>query len=192
MRLAVWLVLLAGCDQTWNLDHIDEHDAAAFDPSDDCPADYDLRLVRGSRFRIAQTARTAWTASDLCNADLPGATHLAVAPTRETLDALIGALTSRGDDRWWIGAVQPTGAPTPIDSWIWVTGEPIDKLLWAAAEPNDGNGIEDNHEDQFAFIESGTPGLVDAEGLTLERALCECDGRAVAADATAAIDQSRM
>ncbi|HEY5945683.1 MAG TPA: C-type lectin domain-containing protein [Kofleriaceae bacterium] len=195
MRVGLTLLLLASCDQTWNLDHIDERDAAphAFDPAADCPTSYDLAFIAGSRFHIVQTGRTAWNASDACVADSSGLTHLAVAPTREELDALIGALTSRADGRWWIGAVQPTTATAPGDGWLWATGEAIDAALWLSPiEPNDGNGIEDDHEDQFGFIEASTTGLIDAQGLTVLRYLCQCDGRPMSNDARTALDQSRL
>jgi hypothetical protein len=193
MRLALSLLLLASCDQTWNLDHIDPTDAGPFDPATDCPSNYDLALVPGSRFRIGQTTRTAWNASDLCKGELVGATHLAVAPTREKLDALIGALTSRADNRWWLGTAQPTTATQPGADWLWLTGELVDASLWdSPVEPNDGNGLEDDHEDQFAFIQAGVPGLIDAQGVTLERFLCECDGRPITDDAQSAVDQSRL
>jgi hypothetical protein len=191
MRIAVALLLLAGCDDLWNLEHLEE---GPFDPAS-CPSTYALALWPGSRFRIGDTERTAWTAHDRCSADSTTGvpTHLAVAATRDKLDALVGALTARADVRWWIGAVQPTSATEVGGDWLWLTGEPVAADLWdAPAEPNDGNGIEDIHDEQFAFIEASDAGLLDVNGITLLRFLCECDGRPVSAEAIAAVDQSRQ
>jgi len=199
MRGAVWLLLLAGCDFTFNLDYINPVDATAIDTSADtfnpdmCPIGYDVSLYPGSKFRIITATMKAWDASDDCTNDLDGATHLAAALTRDKLDVLIGALTVRMQAYWWIGAVQPTNVSLPIERWVWTTGEPVDPTMWdSPVEPNDGNGIEDDHRDQFAMIGMNKPGLADVNGDSLQLALCECDGRPLADDAKAAIDQSRF
>ena len=198
MRIAVSLLLVAGCDYTFNLDHLDPGapDAPqpdAFDVATQCRSDYDLPLWPGSRFRIYTSPGAAWALSDACNDDnADGTAHLAVAQTREKLDALIGALTVRQGVRWWIGAVQPASATTPLEKWLWVTGEPVDPSLWdMPTEPNDGDGSESDHNDQFGFIEQTSPGLVDVNGSLMMNGLCECDGHTMAAAAVAAIAQNR-
>ena len=197
MRGGVLLIALAGCDYTFNLDHISSRagdaQADAFDPARQCPAAYTLELYAGSRFRIIDTPLTAWAASDDCIDDSAGLSHLANAPGRAKLDALIAAMTARQEPTfWWIGAVQPVAVTTPLEGWIWMNGEPVDVALWNMPyEPNDGEGTETDHQEQFSFIDSADPGLVDVEGLALGHALCECDGQPTSMAARVAIDQGR-
>ena len=74
------MLLLAGCDQTWNLDHIyEDKDAAVvdaardgtpidapFDAATDCPMEYDRPLFPGSRYRLLTTPIAVWDAYDAC------------------------------------------------------------------------------------------------------------------------------
>jgi hypothetical protein len=193
MRFAVALLLLAGCDQTWNLDHLDHVDARkAFDVETDCPMGYNLFLNAGSRYNIVSNVASAWAAQARCAADSEGFTHLATATTRTELDALMSSLLSKQAGRWWLGAVQPTTATLPDADWLWMTGEPIDPEFWNSPdEPNDGNRVEDDHEDQFAFIDQGVMDLIDAQGMLEYGYLCECDGRAITSEAQIALDQSK-
>ena len=190
MRIVGVLLLVAGCDSLWNLEHVPPSDA--FDVAQ-CPSDYDRAFWPGSRFRVVTTAIPAWEASDACNDDAAGATHLAVAATRDKLDALVGALTTEQGVGWWLGAVQPKTvmSPSPSASWLWVTGEPIDPGQWSANEPNDANDNEADHVEQFAKIDMTRTGLVDILGSMATDVLCECDGRPLTAEAIAAIEQSR-
>ena len=186
------LLLVAACDQTWNLDHIEPR--PEFDPEMDCPMDYELELVAGSRYRITANTFNAWDSSDDCNDDSDGLTHLAVAETVDELTTLREALIAKGQTRWWLGAVQPpVGVTMPLDRWLWATGAQINKLMWAASpqEPDDADNVEQDHLEQFAVIEEARPGLVDIDGAFGNRALCECDGDALGDAARLAIDQSR-
>jgi hypothetical protein len=207
MRIAVWLVALAGCDDLFNLDHIDHkpHDAAlvdaaadatsdaAFDRERDCPVNYDLALFAGSLYRITADSPFAWDAHDECNADKPGFTHLAAAQTQQELSALHASLVAKNLGIWRLGAVQPVAVTMPIEGWLWVTGEPVDMVMWTALEPNDGNGLEDDHSEQFAIISAQAEDrMIDLAGNLGHRAVCECDGRGVSPDAQTAVDQARM
>jgi hypothetical protein len=197
MRIVVWLLVLAGCDDLFNLEHIDpQRDGAAldaFDPDVDCPQGYDLALFAGSRYRVTESSYAAYDSSDDCNDDKLGFTHLAVAPTNAEVTALHDSLIAKGFGRWWLGGVQPAaGVTDPIQGWLWVTGEPVDVGQWAIGEPNDGDADEQDHIEQFMFIDETVPGLVDLLGSFGNRALCECDGRPVTEEARIAIDQGRM
>ncbi|HEY5921057.1 MAG TPA: hypothetical protein VIV11_05270 [Kofleriaceae bacterium] len=194
MRVVV-VLLLAACDQTWNLDHVDP--PLPFDPDVNCPTDYDLTLfpvAPDSRYRVTGNTFAAWDSSDDCNDDTDGLTHLAVAATDEELAALREALIVKGQVRWWLGAVQPAvGVSMPLDDWLWVNDMQILKTLWAASpqEPDDVDGVEQDHREQFAVIEEARPGLVDIDGAFGNRAVCECDGDSLGDAARAAIAQSR-
>jgi len=191
----VALLLVTGCADLWNIEYVESIDAgpadASFEPDRECPSDYQLALFAGSRYRITPDSFAAWDDSDDCNDDKVGITHLAVAQTRTELDNLIDALGPTGIGSWWLGLVQRAGAATPNDGWIWVTGETVDPALWdGPSEPNDGDGTE-NATEQFGDIISNVRGLIDYDGSGGKRALCECDGRAMSAEAKTAIELSR-
>ena len=197
MRPVSLLLALCGCDQLFDLERIELVDAAAIDAAFDpqtCPAEYSLALHPGTRYRIGEVYTQAWNASDDCNDDRPGFTHLAVAPGREEVDVLIAAIVARGGGRWWVGAVQPVTAPTVGGDWLWMTGEAVAAALWdVPVEPNDGEGTETDHAEQFTILEGGVAGLIDIVGSsTTALALCECDGRPATPAATSAVDQSRL
>jgi hypothetical protein len=202
VRIAVALLLVAGCDRLFALEHIppggpgdapfDTPPADAFDPDLQCPATYTLALWPGSRFRIVTPEVAPWTASDDCNDDLVGATHLAVAPTSDKLAVLVGKLVMQNDTRWWLGAVQPLSVNAVTEHWLWVTGEPVDVSLWGPNEPDDVDGLEIDHFEQFGAIDTVRSGMFDYPATTPNRALCECDGRAFTDEARVAIEQSQM
>ena len=98
----MWLLALAGCDDLFNLEHIDPQSDGpavhAFDPDVDCPEGYDLALFAGSRYRVSDDTLAAYDSSDDCNDDKPGFTHLAVAPTAPELTALHDSLIAKASD----------------------------------------------------------------------------------------------
>jgi hypothetical protein len=193
-RYALILVAVAGCDATWNLDHVPEpaaRDSHTFDADTDCPASYTLRLHPGSRYRVSEELATAWAQSDTCNADSSGLTHLVALETTDELAAAQTALGARSMYRWWVGAVQGPTAQTPIDAWIWVTGTPV-TMGWATDEPDDLDFTETNHQEQFAFIQADVAGMVDIYGTEMYTALCECDGVPMSAEAATIIDINRQ
>jgi hypothetical protein len=158
-----------------------------------CPG-YDVTVdtIPTSRFRMVATPVSVWAASDDCVDDTTGLSHLAIATSFVKLSTLIEELRARNIQRWWLGAVQLATATAPADSWYWVTGETVDTARWATpAEPDDSGMGETDHAEQFAVIVKTTEGLVDVAGTTTEQALCECDGRAMSAQAQAAFDATR-
>jgi hypothetical protein len=194
MRIAVWLVVLAGCDDLFNLEPVERFDAAvdAFDRDLDCPADYDLTLFAGARYRITKDSLAAWDDHIDCADDRPGYTHLAVAQTQVELTIVHDAVIAKGLGRIWLGGVQPASVDMPGDGWLWVTGESIDRSQWGNTEPNDANGNELDHLEQFVAIDGGLADkLIDYSGANGIRGLCECDGRPISDDAQMAIDQAK-
>jgi hypothetical protein len=136
--------------------------------------------------------RPAWTQSDACVADLPGATHLVVLESKAELDgatALVGAATTAlAGNAIWVGAVQQTPAALPSAGWLWLDGTAV--TGWGGIEPNDRDRQE-NREEQFARIEKGKLYLQDSAGSGNHSALCECDGKPIALTAAAAIEANR-
>lgn len=205
MRMGLLLVLAAGCDYTFNLDHIAPAQGSVDAPLVDgrggtqgdafdvslCPASYDRALQAGSRYRIVTTFATAWAQFDDCDDDLPGATHLAVLETAAEQTLVHTAQVSANQYRWWIGAVQSPLATTTKDMWNWLVGEPIATTAWAANEPDDLDFSETDHQEQFAVSQQDTTGIVDIGGVTSAGALCECDGRATVAYVRGWVDAYR-
>jgi hypothetical protein len=194
MRVA-WIVLIAGCGFQAHAPLGEEaapvHDAG-FDTAS-CPASYDVTLLgqSASRYRLIAAGHPAWTQSDACAADLAGATHLVVLDSQNELDrvvALVAAATNPVNSIW-VGAVQQATAIQPLDGWLWFDGSPVTGG-WGGVEPNDRDGRE-NQEEQFARIEKTKPYLQDSGGTTSAGALCECDGKPIAAAAVAALNASR-
>src|SRR4051812_30916837 len=188
MRVA-WVVVIAGCGfgcgfETHASTGLGEQAAPAPDAGVEaasCPSSYGIRLPgSGSAYRLIPDGRPAWTQSDACAADLPGATHLVVLDSRAELDgatALVGApTTALAGNAIWVGAVQQSSATQPTAGWLWLDGTAV--TGWGGAEPNDRGGQE-NHEEQFARIEKGKLYLQDSAGNSNSSALCECDGKPI-------------
>ena len=194
MRVALIVIALAGCDDLFNLEHIDRvdggSDAAGFDLSK-CPSTYNLVLIDSSRYRVLTAPDRAWVQSDLCNADSAGFTHVAVLETSVEAVAAQAELDKLQQFRWWIGAVQDRSAVNPGDGWIWLTGEPLMSGWDAPVEPDDADMIELDHLEQFAVIQQGHVGLIDIAGHDIYTAICECDGRAVDPEAAIKIIASK-
>jgi hypothetical protein len=196
MRVAGVLAALAGCDSMFNLDRIELVDAIAidlpppFDPLRDCVG-YDEILFASTPYRVTP-ADKAWVAYDDCADDSRGYTHLAVAETREELDALIGSTNPNPRLRFWVGGVQPRAALEHTSDWTWLTGEPIASDLWSyPPEPNDLDNNEADHAEQFVIIQYNVPGLADMIGSYDVQGLCECDGRPIEMAAARAVDEWR-
>ena len=199
MRLA-WLLVVAGCGfqspiaSTGGSGGADGPAApdAGFDYAL-CPASYNAALPGPSRYRLLIDGHVAWAHSDTCSTDLPGATHLVVfeaMPELLSVSALVNTppLGIAGN-AIWVGGVQPRTVLLPGDGWLGYDGAPLISA-WDTGEPNDG-GTETDHSEQFVFLERNRHYLADRPGNTNLGALCECDGKPVAANATAAITASR-
>lgn len=140
-----------------------------------------------------------WAHSDLCNADLPGSTHLVTLETVGEALQLTAELkllpTQPVASRYFVGAVQDPQAATVDAGWLTFAGAPLDPALWSnfgvnQIEPDDnGDLVEDRHE-QLAVIDlTVTLGyLVDLSGLGNSGAVCECDGRSISPMAQGYID----
>lgn len=166
---------------------------AGFDAAS-CPARYDVALPGPSRYRLIADGHPAWTQSEACAADLPGATHLAVLTMSDEI-ARVGALVTTppqpiAGNAVWVGAVQQRTAIRPGDDWLWVDGEPLING-WGGVEPNDRGDGEADHDEQFVKIEKAKPYLTDTAGGDSNGALCQCDGKPIAASAAAAITANR-
>jgi len=162
---------------------------AAFSVAD-CPASYTVTIAHSSsRYRLIGTLEVFSDSNDACNADLPGATHLAALDTvgeEEDLQALI--LDSIA--RYYVGAIQAPGETAFDVGWSLVTGASLPPGLWDAGEPNDGGLVTtDQGYQQFGELapENGTPGLHDDDPDQYDGAICECDGLPVPSAITSEI-----
>lgn len=156
-----------------------------------CPPSYNALLPGPTRYRLIPTPGAAWAHSDTCAADLPGATHLVVLETMPELVSVSGFVdtATTAGNAVWVGGVQLRTALLPRDGWLRFDGMPLVDG-WASGEPNDNGGTE-NQEEQFVYLERGRRYLADRAGATGNGALCECDGKPVAATAAAAIVANR-
>jgi hypothetical protein len=150
----------------------------------DCPAGYNVMIsATSSRYRIiANTTgeqNQFWNHDTACAADIPGATHLATLDSFTERDQLALQLAS---GLYYVGAVQKPTAMFPPLAWIGFDGAQVPGALWAPAEPDDLGGVEADHNEQVAILDSSM-GLFDVTGLSLAGAICECDGIPVAATA---------
>jgi hypothetical protein len=190
-----WILSIAGCGFQAHAP-TDEEAAPAPDAGFDaaiCPASYDVTFPAPSRsrYRLIAAGHAAWTQSDACAADLPGATHLVVLESQSEFDSVVGlvAAATTQVNSIWVGAVQQPTAMQPLAGWLWFDGSPVTGG-WGGIEPNDRDGRE-SQEEQFARIEKTKLYLQDSGGNTSSGALCECDGTPIAATALAAISANR-
>lgn len=176
-------------------DAVPEVDAVASFDYARCPGSYTAALPGPTRYRVLIDGHRAWEQSDACNADLPGATHLVILETAAELHAVEDFLetASAGIARnsLWIGGVQRSTATRPDDAWLGFDGAPL-PALWANNEPQDGGGTENDHREQFAMLEGKHDGLSDLDGNTNSGALCECDGKPLAAEVIGLIEANRL
>jgi len=158
-----------------------------------CPASYNVQLFGPTRYRLIPEGNSAWQQSDTCMVDLPGATHLVVLETMpEVMAVSIFVDTSPtiiAGNAVWVGGVQQRTEQLPDFGWLAFDGAPL-IAAWAAGEPNDG-GSELDHSEQFVVLERTRRYLADRAGITSFGALCECDGKPVAAGAADAITANR-
>jgi len=160
-----------------------------------CPSSYNVQLPGPTRYRLVPEGQAAWTHSDTCNADLPGATHLVVLETMHEVMAVSGFVdttpTTIAGNAVWVGGVQQRTAQLPDFDWLGFDGAPLIPAVWATGEPNDGSN-ESDHGEQFVVLERTRRYLADMPGSTSSGALCECDGKPVAPSAVAAITTNRQ
>lgn len=196
MRSAL-IILIAGCGFKSPAGAIDatsaDLDAAGFDFAQ-CPASYNVALPGPSRYRLIATGHRAWEQSDACKQDLPGATHLAVIEIDKELADIKTFISNPGvgiaSDGLYLGGVQLRTATSPSDGWLGFDGVPLING-WGGGEPNDGGGGEGNHEEQFVEMARTALYFIDVGGNESFGALCECDGKPVAATVAAAVDGYR-
>jgi hypothetical protein len=194
MRVA-WIALIAGCGFHGLAPVVEGASVAdaGFDAAT-CPTSYDVALPGPARYRLIPDGHPAWIQSDACALDLPGATHLAVLTTSDEI-AAVGALVTTpprpiAGNAVFVGAVQQRTATQPGDGWLWFDGEPVTSG-WGGAEPNDRGDGEADHDEQFVKIEKAKPYLTDTAGSDSNAALCQCDGKPIAASAASAITANR-
>lgn len=188
-----WVAVVAGCGfetpaPLGTKAGVDQ--GAGFDAAT-CPASYRAALPGPSRYRLITAGAPAWVQSDLCNLDLPGATHLVVLETMPEVVAVSGLVDATGGiarNAVWIGGVQEIRALTPRDNWLGFDGQPLIDA-WHTGEPNDGS-IED-HREQFVQIQLGRRYFTDSAGTDSNGALCECDGKSLPSNVIDAITSNR-
>lgn len=181
---------VAGCDRVFEIEDVGQvglADVRTFDATRDCPPSYEAMSPQTSRYRIVDVSQEAWVHNVACESDAPGLSHLAVIDTQGERVALLSALGTSGDYRWYVGAVQRGPAATPDAQWLWLNGSSFDANLWAEFEPDDADGIEDGSE-QFAMLQDGFTGMADFIGTNSQYALCECDGQPVTDEGRIALD----
>jgi hypothetical protein len=201
MRLA-WILVVAGCgfqsprastDGAGGADGMPAAPDAGFDYAL-CPASYNAALPGPSRYRLITDGHRAWEQSDACNQDLPAATHLVAIDSPEELAAVKTFVAGPGPglagNALWIGGVQSKTAALPADDWFGFDGQPLING-WSGGEPNDRGGTEGNHEEQFVKMQKDKPYFIDTSVNDILSALCECDGKPIAATAAAAITAGR-
>lgn len=194
-----WIALLVGCGFQSPIAATDGTGGASDAPDAGfdyalCPASYNVQLSGPSHYRLISTGHPAWEQSDACNQDFAGATHLVVIETPQELADVEAFVKNLGPgtagNALWIGGVQLKTAISPSEGWLGFDGNPLING-WAAPEPNDRGGNEIEHDEQFVKTQKDKPYFIDTSGTEAIGALCECDGKPVAASATAAILASR-
>lgn len=199
MRIA-WIILVAGCGFRSQAGAVEDNapDAAPNAAPDasfahTCPENYNLSLPGfsgSSRYRLIIDGHPAWTQSDTCASDAPGATHLVVLETQNELNAVAALVNAPplgiAGNSVWVGGVQQRTAALPGDNWLRFDDAPLTSG-WSGAEPNDKDNGEVDHAEQFIKIEKDKPYLQDTAGTGNYGALCECDGKPIGPNATAAI-----
>ncbi|HUS27124.1 MAG TPA: hypothetical protein VMZ53_01400 [Kofleriaceae bacterium] len=166
---------------------IDAPDGAPFDLTS-CPSGFGaVPNLPGSRYAIHTPNGTFWAHHAYCNALLPGATHLLIPDTAQELDILASRLSTTVTYAY-VGAVQDAATATlPNAAWFKLDGQPLDAALWGTGDPDDDDDIETDHYSQTALLSRASRRLDDAGGATARPALCECDGKSVAASVEAII-----
>ena len=147
-----------------------------------CPASYVVTIAASpTRYRVITTGADFNTHHASCNADAPGATHLASFETSAEAMAiqtvLQGVTPPAPADQYYIGAVQEPDQATTDAAWFVFTGAPLPAGLWAPTQPNDDNPGENNEENLGAI--NAVDLLHDTTGDILYGAVCECDGQAI-------------
>lgn len=149
-----------------------------------CPTGYvEIANAPGSRYRVITTTRNFWDHHDDCADDgtAPENTHLVVLGSQAEANAVAGDV----DARFYVGATQDPGQTSKSAGWRLFDGNPV-ATAWAVqdmpSEPSDSDGVE-NGQEQIAIADDD--GLLsDAGGVTLYRAVCECDGVPIHATVT--------
>jgi hypothetical protein len=164
----------------------------AFDPAQ-CPASYSPLLPGSTRYRLLTEGGGAWKQIDICNNDLPGATHLVILETNAELKDAAELLRPATNESMWVGGVQRRSATAPKEAWIGFDSAPIPDLFWASDQPDDtpSPGGSESLCEQFAQLMFGYDGLVDNDLEAVSGALCECDGKALSDDVIATIEANR-
>ncbi|HEU4731298.1 MAG TPA: hypothetical protein VFT22_25565 [Kofleriaceae bacterium] len=192
---AAWILFTAGCG--FQVTAVPGEGTASLAPDAafdfaSCPSTYNVTSMPGpSRYRLITAGGAPKAQSDVCNLDMPGATHLVVFDTLVELNAA-GALvdsTTLAASAIWIGGVQQPAATRPGDLWLGFDDLPL-MDQWYDNEPNDGGGKED-HGEQFVVIIRDRHFFTDVPSNFGAGALCECDGKPVGPMALAAIAANR-
>ncbi len=170
-----------------------------------CPTEYLGKVYGDSRYFHVIDLREARAQHDACvSQSAYGWTHLAVFETEAEAEAVAAMLApelpAMGSNRFYVGAVQSMEAGKPGESWVWLTGAAVpdkseDESVWGTIvdsmgvekpQPNDFDGTEQDHAEQVMVLDLAAVDkyATDAPGATPLRAVCECDGKAVASIAT--------
>jgi len=189
MRWLLVIVCLTGCDQLWNLQHVDQptSEAGAIDADlSMCPTSYGLPVDGyAARYRHYATGTTWDDAETLCERDVLGFTHLVVLQDDGERMAIILALAKAGSTTSvWIGLSDRVTE----DQFLWVTDEPVgmpprETPPWPAGQPDNGGPGAPQNCVRIQGANSTTPTMFDdADCTSIIDYICECDGYAPAAD----------
>lgn len=186
-RVALCLLGLAGCDQLFELEHVDQgsgggSDAAVDSPRPDgepmnCPAEYNIRLqTTASVYRLVTDSDTWINAEADCADDMPtGQTHLMVLSTRGEWEALITNPPLYLFDDTYIGA---TAMKNGGIDFKWVTAEDTGGFVVPATlgvppwEPD-----QPDSDGACGELRALSGALHDDTCTERSNYICECDGR---------------
>lgn len=153
MRALIALLLLAGCDQLFNLEHLPEvHDALpdaapCVTTGVACSGTLTAFVCDTTCFVSCTTHQNWGNANTICT---NAGAELAVLDTQP----LDGCVSSHLSENSWMGLVQTPNQGDPAAMWSWLaagTAEPLAYTDWRTNEPNDNGGGE-NNEENCAFV----------------------------------------
>ena len=183
MRGALVVLLLAGCDQLWNIDHVDRTDAqvtvdpdAVAPPPDGpmalaCPPSFTYNATTKTFYLLSTTPADWDTARDACRTMATGPgwfTHLAVVGAMDDYTSVFESFTEIASVTPWVGAFDTD--PTDMQGLFrWVTDEPGVPTRWGSENQPDQIDIQN-------CARMWVPDGMDNELCSsLRRYLCECD-----------------
>jgi hypothetical protein len=181
----MWMLSLGGCDQLFQLSHVDDpaaggSDAVVDTPRPDgeptgCPSDYSIRLqTTASLYRLVLTTENWSTAEGDCADDAPmGGTHLIILSNQQEWLSLITMPPTFLFDDTWIGATARKNGGIDFQ---WVTAENTGGFV-VPATPGSSPWESDQPSSDGQCGELRASGsLHDEDCSNPSNYICECDG----------------